>query len=108
MSEFKKPVGEWIDEYQEVEKLDFIIDEANKTIKPKLTTKKVPIKTQYLKTTESSIDCGNMNHNYYMLDRHKHIAKCRNCAKHRFLRAVYETINSEGHIIDRKTKLLID
>jgi hypothetical protein len=105
---FDKPVDQWTDEQREIERtyIDFDSKTGKLTLDRKKTIEKVP--TLYTRMGDlQGVSCADGQHTWYMEDRHKHIAACHKCTKHRFLRAVYETI-VDGHIIDRDTKEIID
>jgi len=97
-----------ITEYQEVERNVYRLDPETQQATVERVKEKVPVTTIYTKAEPRFFTCPDGKHVWYMLDTHKHVAKCRKCQKARFLRAVYETISPEGHIIDRETKRVID
>ena len=78
---------------------NFKIDQVTETVEEVV---------RYTKAPKRHFACGDGKHVWEMIDRHRHLAKCRNCPKHRFLRAVYERIDQEGHIRDRDTNTIID
>ena len=104
---FDKPLNREIEEEREVIYPKFSF---GKDGKPKLEqgTKVIKERVKYVEMGGArKFSCNDGQHQYFMLDRHKHIAKCENCTKHRYLRAAYETIKF-GHIIDRETNTIID
>lgn len=106
--QFDKPLGQELTEYQEVERDEMDFDPQTGKAEIKKAKKRLPYKVIYTKASPKPFSCKDGEHVWEMIDRHKHIAKCRNCRKYRFLRAVYETISPEGHIVDRETQRLID
>lgn len=101
MSDFNKPLDEWVEEEVKVPSYEVKFDKGKPThIEETEVTRK--IKTIYTKVVPVKMSCKDMKHNWYMLDKRKHIAACTNCIKHRYLRAIYETIK-DGKIIDRDT-----
>ena len=63
---------------------------------------------RYTKAPKHHFSCADGKHVWEMIDRHRHLAKCKNCPKYRFLRAVYERIDKKGQIRDRDTNVVID
>lgn len=106
--QFNKPLDKDITEYEEVDAIHVVVDPDTKKPALKKVTEKIPITVRYSSKSDPRIaSCGEGKHDYYMKDKHKHIASCRKCPKNRFLRAVFETIK-DGQIIDRATKTVID
>lgn len=111
MSEGPRPerpiTDEWIDEPKEIEHnvVEFNPKTGQISHKKEKTIEKIP--TRYASSSESIITCAVGDHEWFMEDRHRHVAACTKCPKHRFLRAVYERIEN-GHIYDRDTGTLID
>lgn len=105
---FPKPLDTVIEETQEVERNIFKFNPETQKVDVERVKEQVPIKTIYTKAKPRQFTCPDGQHEWYMADRHTHTAKCRKCPKVRFLRAIYETISPEGHIIDRETRQLID
>lgn len=107
---FPKPLDQWVDEEVEVPVMTAVHDRRGNIVGIKQSTAKRKVKTIYTKAEPRAVACAQGKHNWFMKDRHKHIAACKNpgCTKHRYLRAIFETIDKEGHIIDRDTKQIID
>jgi hypothetical protein len=108
MDKFSKPLNQVITEYHEVERDVFEVNGETGEVNIKRVKDKIPIKTIYTKATSKKFTCGEGKHYWTMIDRHRHVAKCKHCRKHRYLRAVYEKIDGQGHIVDRETGELID
>jgi hypothetical protein len=106
MTKFDKPIGEWISEEVDVAVIEPVIKDG-KVVGVHHATKKVPQRTMYTKASESKVDCGDKQHDWYIPDRHNHVAFCRNCKKRRFIRAVYERV-IDGKILNRDTSEQID
>lgn len=104
---FDKPLDQDVTEYKEVERVAFDYNPTTKQIRPKVVKEKVGEVVRYTKGELKKLSCERGKHEYFMEDRHRHIAACKNCPKHLFLRAAYETIIS-GQVINRNTKELID
>ncbi|MBC7076727.1 MAG: hypothetical protein H5T92_00205 [Synergistales bacterium] len=109
---FDKPLDQDIVETREVVRREMVPDGTNPDGTPrfKIQTVKESVEevVRYTKAPKKHFGCGDGKHVWEMIDRHRHIAKCKNCPKHRFLRAVYERIDEEGHIRDRETDTIID
>lgn len=97
-----------VNEEREVERLSFEIDSDTGSVTPKTVTQTIVEPTIYTRAKKKFFSCADGHHSWHMADRHRHIAKCRKCTKHRMLRAVYERIDDDGHIVDRDTGTLID
>ena len=113
MSDFPKPLDQDLIEEQEVE--NQVITPTGETdadgtpkFKIERVKEKVEIITRYTRAVPRFFSCKEGTHKWVMVDRHKHIAKCATCPKHRYLRAAYETIDPDGHLIDRDTRTIID
>lgn len=105
---FDKPLDQIVNEEREVERLSFEIDPDTGSVTPKTVTQTIVEPTIYTRAKKRFFSCADGKHSWFMADRHRHIAKCRKCSKHRFLRAPYERINKDGHIVDRDTGDIID
>lgn len=112
MSDFDRPLDTDLIEEREVERLAIIPDGRNPDGTPRFKVdtvkEKVQERVRYTKATPKPFSCKDGKHRWKMVDRHQHLAACTKCLKRRFLRAAYETIDREGHIIDRETKRIID
>jgi hypothetical protein len=112
MPDFPHPLDTDIVEEQEIERQQIVPDGQDEFGRLRFKTEKVKEKvqviTRYTKAEPKFLSCKDGHHHWEMIDRHKHIAKCKDCPKHRFLRAVYETIDKDGHIVDRDTNMIID
>lgn len=98
----------WKDEEKEVSHNVVVFNPEKNRLSVEKVTKKVVIPTLYTRVGNAMpATCAVGEHDWFMEDRHKHIAACHNCPKHRFLRAVFEYIE-DGHIYDRDTDTLID
>ena len=82
--------------------------DGNPRFKIEKVKERVEVKTRYTKATPKPFTCATGKHVWIMADRHRHIAACTKCSKRQFLRAAYEAITPDGHIIDRDTGTLID
>lgn len=106
------PLDTDIIEEKEIERQAVVPDGKNPdgTLRFKVDTvkEKVQITTRYTKATPKFFSCKDGHHHWQMIDRHKHIAGCTECPKRRFLRAVYDYIDQDGHLRDRDTKAIID
>lgn len=106
------PLDQDIVEEQEIEREAIVPDghdeNGNLRFKVDKVKEKVQVVTRYTKAEPKFFSCKDGTHHWEMIDRHKHIAKCRNCSKHRFLRAAYEYIDKDGHLRNRDTHALID
>ena len=111
--QFDKPLDTDLVEEQEVEYTAVVPTgetgaDGNPAFKTEQIKERVSIKTRYTKATPHVMSCRDGNHCWEMIDRHKHLAACAHCTKRRFLRAVYEAITPDGHLIDRDTGRIID
>ncbi len=110
---FDKPLDTDLLETQEVEAPTITqsgeLDQDGKSrFKIERQTEKVEIKTRYTRATPKFFTCATGAHHWVMIDKHRHIAACGKCQKRRFLRAVYEAITSDGHIVNRDSGTLLD
>ena len=105
---FDKPLDENIMEPQSIEREVVELDPDTRTFKRVKITEQVMIKTRYTKASIGKLTCKAGTHFFTMTDKHKYIAACSNCTKRHILRPTDETIDEHGHIIDRKTKRLLD
>lgn len=104
---FDKPLNEWTTEDVEVPIIQVKTDDDGKIVGVEKKTETRQVKTMYSEVKPQKFECAKGSHDWFMSDRHKHIASCRNCPKNRFLRAVYETIKN-GKIVDRDSGIVID
>lgn len=64
-------------------------------------------RTRYTKLSEPLVtSCSPLQHDWYIKDKHVHVAHCRNCLKRQFIRAVYERVK-DGKILNRDTNVQI-
>lgn len=105
-NEFTKPTDEWIEEPKEVEYEAVVIGEDGKPKKEKVKYIEYE-KVKYIKAPKAFFSCANGKHNYFMFDRERHIAKCKNCSRHKFLFASSQTIK-DGKIVDRFSGQVFD
>jgi len=109
---FDKPLDQDIVETREVVRREMVPDGTNPDGTPRFKIQTVQEAVEevvrYTMAPKKPFACAKGQHVWEMIDRHRHIAKCQRCPKHRFLRAVYEYIDPEGHIRDRDTHALID
>lgn len=105
---FDKPLDQDIMEPQNIDREVVELDPDSRTFKRVKVTEQVMIKTRYTKASTSKLTCKAGTHFFKMIDRHKYIAGCRDCKKHHILRPDRETIDKNGHIINRQTKEILD
>ena len=77
--EFKKPIGKWITEEEDVERIVRSFDPLTKTISEETVIEKQKVKVRYDKTVLDGIFCPDFTHVFHIVDSHKYIIKCRNC-----------------------------
>lgn len=104
---FDKPLDVFIDEKIEVPSFNIKTDAKGnfQGVEQGTTTKTV--KTMYSHIPETKLSCATGTHQWFMEDKHKGVAGCKQCLKHRFLRPVYEYLK-DGHIYHRDTHELLD
>lgn len=105
--EFPHKLDEWIDEEVEVATLEPVLNEKQEVVGIKHGKRKAHQKTMYTRAPEVSVDCGKGSHDWYIPDKHVHVAFCKKCPKRRIIRAVYERVTN-GKILDRDSGELID
>lgn len=103
---FDKPLGEIVTEYREVEQSAYVVDKDGQIREEKIK-RRIPEQVIYTKAKPKFFTCKSGEHVWEMIDRHQYLASCRNCPKHRYLRADRETIK-DGHIVERETGRVID
>ncbi len=107
--DFKKPLDQYIDEHVEVERPTADYNPRTKTIENfRMEKVKVSVPTRYTKSSQYASICPNRQHSWHMIDKHRHIAACKQCVKRRFIHVAYECINSEGHLVDRDSGIRLD
>lgn len=104
-NDFNKPTDQWIDETREIEHEVYVFEDG----KPQKKRIKETIheKVKYIKAERKKFVCASGQHDYFMMDRNKHVARCNKCSKHKFLFASSQTIKN-GRIVDRFTGQVFD
>lgn len=105
---FDKPLDKDIYEPHKIEREVIELNPENRTFQRVKITEEVMVKTRYTQAKERKLTCKAGTHVFTMMDRHKYVAGCRFCAKRHILRPNIETIDKDGHIINRKTKEILD
>lgn len=100
---FKKPLGKWITEEEDVERIVNTFDPSTKKITTETITEKQKIKVMYEKTLLEGMFCPNFHHNFKIIDSHNYVIKCKNCPLHKHISPGNEYIDSEGKVRSRET-----
>lgn len=108
MSDFNKPLNEWLEEDVEVPVFEAKFDKKGNIEGIEKGTATRHIKTMYTRSDPVKMCCADRTHQWFMSDKRRHIASCRKCTKSRFLRAIYEHIDLDEHIRDRITGEIFD
>jgi hypothetical protein len=104
-NKFDKPLDQWIEEPKEIEYETYVVKDG----KPQKERVKETVyeKVKYLDAPTKKFTCAPGQHDYFMFDRVRHVAKCNKCPKHKFLFASSQTIR-KGKIMDRLTGQVFD
>lgn len=99
-NDFPKPLDIDIEEPVEIATYDPVIKNG-KVVGLEQGKRTVTQKVRYTKLSEpQKITCTPMNHEWYIPDKHVHLAHCKGCKKRQFIRAVFEKV-VDGKIVDR-------
>lgn len=108
---FDKPLDRYITEEREIEVPSIIPvgkdRNGNEDFSIGTEKRSIEEKVYYTMAKKRILSCPKGKHFWRMIDRHKGLAKCDFCTKHRFLVATKETIK-DGHIVDRDTEEIKD
>lgn len=107
MTQYPFKLDEWADEQIDVPTFTAKTDKHGNFQGVEQTTTKKTVKTMYSRVPETKLSCATGTHKWFMEDKHKGVAGCKKCIKHRFLRPIYEFIK-DGHICDRDTLEILD
>lgn len=107
MNEFPHKLDTWVEEEIDIPVIEPVLNEKQEVVGIKHTTRKATQKTMYTKAVETKVSCSDGSHDYFIPDRHNHVAHCKSCKKKRLVRAVYEKV-IDGHVLDRYTGEIID
>lgn len=104
MSDFPHKLNEWVEEEKEIPTFDPIVDKKGNITGVKEGIRKVSEKVMYTQlSTPQILSCNELQHYWFIKDRHSHIAHCKKCKKRQFIRAVYEQVR-DGKILNRDTQ----
>ena len=107
LKQFPHPLDTPILSDEEVEKTVPIFDPESKQVSYQNIKEKVRVETTYHYAPRNILSCERGKHQYIITDKKKYIASCTQCYKNRFLSPLTVTLH-DGHVIDRKTKQIID
>lgn len=97
-NDFNKPVGKWIEETEQIERVVNSYDPQTRKITSETITENNKVKVIYEKTLLENNFCRNSEHIFKIIDSHKYIVKCQKCPLHRRISVGNEYIDSYGHI----------
>lgn len=105
--EFKKPLGKWLEEEEQVERVVNTFDPTTKKIKTETKIEKEKIRVMYERVSSDLTFCKSFEHEWYVFDHHKYIIKCHKCPLMKYIRPGDEYIDQEGHVKSRNNDSLI-
>lgn len=107
MSDFPKPLNEWVEEPVEIATIDPVLNNKGEVVGLKHGKRITTQKTMYSRLSDARrITCNDLEHDWYIPDKHSHVAHCKGCKKRKFIRAIYEKV-SNGKIVDRETQQVL-
>lgn len=105
--EFTKPLGKWIEETEQVEKVETTFDPQTKKITTEKKLEDQKVRVMYERVSNDLRFCKNFKHEWYVFDHHKYILKCKKCPLMKYIRPGDEYIDKDGHIKSRNDDHLI-
>lgn len=104
---FNKPVGKWISEEEDVERVVRSFDPKTKKVSEETVVEKQKVKVRYDETTIESLFCHPFTHSFILIDSHKYIIKCKKCPLHKHISPGNEYIDQDGHVRLRSNDIVI-
>lgn len=104
---FKKPLGKWIEEEENVERVVKTFDPVTKHVGEETVIAKQKVRVIYEKTLLENMFCPDFTHEFFVIDSHKYIIKCKKCPLHKHIMPGREYIDAEGHVRLRSNDVVI-
>jgi len=104
---FNKPIGKWINEEEDVERVVRSFDPVARKITEETKVEKQKVKVIYEKPTIDGMFCPEFTHEFRIIDSHKYIIKCKKCPLHKHISVGNEYIDSDGHVRLRNSDTII-
>lgn len=102
-----RPLNEIVEEQEGYDAPEIHINSENQTLERRMVRRTRTTRSIYSEAKDSLLSCPDGEHIWYMHNRSTFDAGCMKCSKHRFLNPTNHTIR-EGHIVDRKTGVILD
>ena len=108
MVKFDKPLDTFIEEDIEIPSFEPVVNEKEKRVEFKQTTRKATRKTYYAHSKPQRVVCAGGTHKFRCIDKGKYVFKCINCDWHRILYPVtYKFDEKTGIATHRITRARI-
>jgi hypothetical protein len=99
--EFDKPINEWIEETEVIEKPTYVLDPITKKAEMVIKKEEVKFKTMYNSLTMAGSFCKEQDHEWIMDNPREQIVKCSKCKCKRRLHPIKQRLE-DGKIVPRK------
>jgi len=104
---FKKPLGKWIKEEEEVTNTINVFNPKTGQLTQEEQTTKKKVDVVYEKRTTDYNFCKDFEHEFYIIDHHKYVVKCKNCPIHHHIQPGIHYIDKDGHVRLRSNDMVI-
>lgn len=104
---FDKPIGKWITEEEDVERVVKTFDPITRKVGEETVIEKEKVRVRYDKTSLDSMFCKDFTHVFRIIDSHNYVIKCKNCPLHKHIQPGTEYIDKDGHVRLRSNDTVI-
>ena len=93
---FNKPIGKWITEEEDFERVVNTFNPVTKKVSQETITEKQKVKVRYDRTSLDAMFCPDFTHVFRVIDSHNYVIKCKNCPLHKHIQPGTEYIDKDG------------
>ena len=105
--QFDKPLDKWVEEEEDVERVNNIFNPETRKITQETVIEKQKFKVRYDRVVGDFKTCTPFEHEWFVSDSHKYIISCRKCPLNKHIMPGREYIDPDGHVRSRDNDLLI-
>ena len=104
---FDKPIGKWITEEEDFERVVNTFNPVTKKVSQETVTEKHKVKVRYDRTSLDAMFCPDFTHEFHIVDSHNYVIKCRKRPLHKHIQPGTEYIDKDGCVRLRSNDTVI-
>jgi hypothetical protein len=106
-NDFKKPIGKWIEEEEQVDRVVHSFDPTTRQITQETVSEAKKVRVIYEQIRTEGTFCQDLQHEWMVLDSHKYTIKCKKCPMCKTILVGQQYIDQKGHVRSRGNDRII-